>query len=436
MAELAELVSKAEKVLREGLILCDSCLGRLFGMKGYGMTNFQRGLALKTLLLMKAYEQATREVDEPLVIALAESGFEPAKVLARRLRLSFEEKVCQLCRGITGKVEEIAKLVASMLAPYEYQTFQVGVRLPASVIAMEERLWRAYKLAHAESLKNELSREVGKALQRFTGRAYAYEKPEILVILDFPELDLGKLQVEIHPAPVYVCGRYLKLVRGLPQNPWPYEDERVRFKTSIEELITAPMIKLFEASAAKLHAAGREDIDARTLGSGRPFVVELKKPRRRNVDLLELERVINENSGGLIRVQHLRYCTREAVRKYKSLAELARKTYVARVRFAAPVSAEKLSELEKAMTGIVVEQRTPTRVLHRRVDKLRKKVVYRVTAKQLSESEVEFTIEAQGGLYVKEFIHGDGGRTKPNVADFLGVPVESIELDVVNIEEP
>ncbi|MEM3994938.1 MAG: tRNA pseudouridine(54/55) synthase Pus10 [Thermofilum sp.] len=434
--EISEDLRKAEMILRDGVSLCDSCLGRLFGMRGYGLTNEQRGRAIKTLLLMKAFSQTSKATDKELVTILAESGFEPAQTLARRLKLPFEERRCYLCNNICEKTGEIAKILAESLRGYEFETFQIGVRLPLPVISREERLWRLYGLTDAESLKNEISREVGKALQALMGRSYAVEKPEMLVILDFRELSLEHLQVELHPSPLYICGRYLKLARGLPQNPWPYPDGRIAYNTSIEELIVAPMVKFFEASGAKFHAAGREDIDARTLGSGRPFVVELKKPKMRLLNLEELEKIINENAGGLIEVHQLRYCSSESVKKYKSLAELAKKTYVARVRFAGPVNVEKLAELERTMSGVVVEQRTPLRVLHRRVNKLRRKLVYRVEAKQLSPVEVEFTIEAQGGLYIKEFIHGDEGRTKPSVADFLGVPVESIELDVVNIEEP
>lgn len=431
-----EDLDKARAILEDGVVLCDNCMGRLFGMRGYGLTNEQRGRAIKTLLLMNAFSQSSKTAEENIIRALAESGFEPAQALAKRLKLRFEQKTCYLCSDIFRKITEIAKLSAEALKGYEFDTFQVGVRLPASIIAKEEKLWRLYGLGEAESLKNELSREVGKALQALIGSRYVPEKPEILVILSFRELSIDQLQIELHPAPLYICGRYLKLVRGLPQNPWPHTDERIMYDTSIEEIITAPMIKFFEASGAKFHAAGREDIDARTLGAGRPFVVELKRPRLRRLQLDVLEKAINENANGLVEVHQLRYCNRDSVKKYKSLAELARKTYVARVRFAGPISYEKLAELENMLKNIVVEQKTPLRVLHRRADRLRRKLVYSVKANLLSPDTVEFTIEAQGGLYVKEFIHGDQGRTKPSVSELLGVPVESIELDVINIEEP
>jgi tRNA pseudouridine synthase 10 len=43
--------------------------------------------------------------------------------------------------------------------------------------------------------------------------------------------------------------------------------------------------------------------------------------------------------------------------------------------------------------------------------------------------------KAQAGTYIKEFVHGDGGRTQPNLGSFLGLsePAEILELDVLEI---
>ena len=95
----------------------------------------------------------------------------------------------------------------------------------------------------------------------------------------------------------------------------------------------------------------------------------------------------------------------------------------------------KLQELPKIFHHATINQWTPTRVLHRRADKLRKKIVYSVDVRKISDNEAELVIEAQGGFYIKEFIHGDNGRTTPSIAEYLGVGVKSIELDVVEIEE-
>ncbi|MGC9107610.1 MAG: tRNA pseudouridine(54/55) synthase Pus10, partial [Infirmifilum sp.] len=156
--------------------------------------------------------------------------------------------------------------------------------------------------------------------------------------------------------------------------------------------------------------------------------------RKRSVNLEELERLINTRAGGLIEVEGLAYCERRSIKTLKSLAEIARKTYRALVTFSSPISDEDIEKINSSFNGVTVEQKTPTRVLHRRADKLRRKVVYRVEASRVSDREIELLIDAQGGFYIKEFIHGDGGRTNPSIAGILGKSVERIELDVINID--
>jgi tRNA pseudouridine synthase 10 len=44
-------------------------------------------------------------------------------------------------------------------------------------------------------------------------------------------------------------------------------------------------------------------------------------------------------------------------------------------------------------------------------------------------------IRCDGGLYIKELVSGDGGRTKPNLSELLGTEVEAEvkELDVMDV---
>lgn len=421
----------ARKVLEDGYVLCDSCLGRLFGLRGRGLSNAERGRAIKTVLFLEAYKSISRECDINMLKALSSSGYEPAREALLSLGLEAPEAVkCYVCEGVTQKYDELAKRVADATHDYEFATFQVGVRLPYSILRREEELWRLYGIQDAESLKNEVSREIGKLFSKLSGKKYAPEKPELLVIIDFE-----KNTIEVNPSPVFICGRYRKLVRGLPQNRWLYPDERVKYNTSIEELISRPAVEMFGATDSKFHAGGREDIDVRTLGKGRPFVLELRGSKRRRVDLQEVERVINERASGLVEVYGLEYCDRDSVKKVKGLAEIAKKVYVARVIFSEPVSDDEVEKINSYFKDVsVVEQRTPLRVLHRRADRLRRKVVYRVEAKRVGEKEIELVVESQGGLYIKEFIHGDQGRTKPSIAELLGKSVESIELDLISVD--
>lgn len=43
-------------------------------------------------------------------------------------------------------------------------------------------------------------------------------------------------------------------------------------------------------------------------------------------------------------------------------------------------------------------------------------------------------LEAQAGTYIKEFVHGDFGRTRPSVGDLLGgTEVQILKLDVTAV---
>ena len=51
---------------------------------------------------------------------------------------------------------------------------------------------------------------------------------------------------------------------------------------------------VFKAENAVLHGAGREDIDAVMIGSGRPFILEIVHPLIREADLSNLTEIINK----------------------------------------------------------------------------------------------------------------------------------------------
>ncbi len=57
------------------------------------------------------------------------------------------------------------------------------------------------------------------------------------------------------------------------------------YPESVEELSSKPLLEATEGEETFFHASGREDIDARMLGTGRPFVIEVSKPKKRFVDL-------------------------------------------------------------------------------------------------------------------------------------------------------
>lgn len=46
---------------------------------------------------------------------------------------------------------------------------------------------------------------------------------------------------------------------------------------SLQEVLAAKVVPLFDADGYNFLSAGREDVDVRMLGDGRPFILEVKK---------------------------------------------------------------------------------------------------------------------------------------------------------------
>ena len=79
---------------------------------------------------------------------------------------------------------------------------------------------------------------------------------------------------------------------------------------------------------------------------------------------------------------------------------------------------------------------TPVRVMHRRALMSRKKTIHSVKVLQwVNPHFFVIAIESSAGTYIKEFVHGDLGRTNPNIGSLLGGGGEAdiLQLDVLSL---
>jgi tRNA pseudouridine synthase 10 len=204
------------------------------------------------------------------------------------------------------------------------------------------------------------------------------------------------------------------------------------YPESVEEIVVTPTLEKTSGETALFHAAGREDIDAKMLGRGRPFVVEVKKPKKRYIDLKILEKNINEKSMGKVTVLDLQSVKKNAVSKLKKM-ESTEKSYKTLVKFSRTILDDEIRNLDKVLTNTIVRQQTPLRVLHRRSDRIREKHIYEAKTKRLTSNCIEMRIRCQGGLYIKELITGDEGRTNPSVTELVGAMATPQKLDVLSV---
>ena len=406
-----ELVTRAEKALSKDL--CDYCLGRVFARVDTELSNHERGQSLRLAVnFVRIMEER-----EPL----------PPHVM------------CEVCDDIFSLVPRFADAVFEKLSALEYHNFLIGTRVDPLIVEKEERLWGEVGQETAETIKADLNQEIGKLVQERTGKEVEFKTPEVVALVDtrFSHVDLDI-------SPLFVYGRYRKLSREIPQTRWPCNRCRGKgcdkcsgtgkmYQTSVQELIGDPLQREAEGENHFFHGMGREDIDARMLGNGRPFVLEVRDPKKRSLDLLELRSEINEKGKDLVEVEGLRFSTREEVRQVKTASP--QKVYRVFIRMDGKVNKEKLDEVILSLKGIRITQQTPTRVAHRRADLAREREIVDLEAEEFDGENLVLKLRAESGTYVKEFVHGDEGRTVPSLSERLGVPCRVILLDVIEIAD-
>jgi tRNA pseudouridine synthase 10 len=416
------VLEDARALLASGPI-CDACLGRPFADRSFGLTNAERGRSLRTTIAL--------EDDDPYE--------------------STDPEECWVCEGHCGRYDEWAERVADAAEGVEFDSYQVGTRVPPLIEENDVLLREEAGIDDdaGELFKSAFNREVGKRVGRLTDSDVDFERPDVLALLNL-ERD-GDVEFQINPAFVY--GRYRKLERDIPQTEWPCREcggsgkqlapdgeeacdycggSGYLYDDSVEEYVAPHVREAMDGEEALFHGAGREDVDALMLGTGRPFVVEVEEPRRRRVDTDRLEADINAFADGRVEVEGLRLATHDMVARVKG--HDASKEYRAEVQFDADVTEDTLEAAAAELDGATVEQYTPSRVDHRRAEMTRERDVYSVTTEHEDERHAVVEVHGEGGLYIKELVSSDEGRTEPSLAGRLGVDAGVTALDVLAVE--
>ncbi|WP_288266793.1 tRNA pseudouridine(54/55) synthase Pus10 [uncultured Methanobrevibacter sp.] len=369
------------------------------------------------------------------------NNIERADKVCEELDINLDDVDCVICDNIFNKLDDdlYDKIDAKInQLGVEFDTFLVGSQIPKDIQKRDEELSEKFNLG-VETLKKEVNRLIGLGIWEKYDKDAEFERQDIVFNIDL----VGEPKVKIQINPLYIEGKYNKYKRGIPQTKWPCTKCKGRgceecnftgkqYPESVEELISEHFLKLTKGREAKFHGAGREDIDVLMLGSGRPFVLEIKEPRIRNLDLAEIEEKINEINEGKTAYHGLKLCERPRKAEIKQSSPDTYKVYNAIVKCDEAFDEDKLKELLELGE---IQQQTPLRVLRRRTDMVRVKHVLDLSYEIIDDNTFSMKIKTEGGLYIKELISGDEGRSQPNVSEILGVNAICEQLDVIEVSE-
>lgn len=220
---------------------------------------------------------------------------------------------------------------------------------------------------------------------------------------------------------------------------------------------------------AKFHASGREDLDVRMMlppdadddgtrnGSrhvitARPFVYEVFDANRlppvtalqQIVDEVNHEastadpilpcRTYGKNPMGVGIAPDLTFVPSSAFSGLQNETESKIKYYGCLCW-----SHDRLPETDVALVAklglfpLTLQQRTPIRVLHRRSNIVRERHILSCRAQRVDDHYFRLHLSTSAGTYVKEFVHGDLGRTVPSISTLLNCTTDILELDCEGI---
>ncbi|MBM3229270.1 hypothetical protein FJZ26_02465, partial [Candidatus Parvarchaeota archaeon] len=214
-----------------------------------------------------------------------------------------QDGVCCLCLGIKEGLEKILMNAwdGACNEGIGFESFRVSIGQPEKSSMIEQGLLVKAGYAKFKPLKNELNPLAGNLFAKISGKKYLQWGGGADAVL---KIDLDGKKAVLHPEPVFIFGRYEKFLDSIGQTSWICNrcagagckacgNTSSGYSDSVHSQIEAGLVaNTFKRTF--LHASGREDVDVKAMGTGRPFVLEVQRPIRRDIDLRNMADAINK----------------------------------------------------------------------------------------------------------------------------------------------
>ena len=378
MSTYQEISPIAIKILKK-YSLCDHCLGRLFS---------------KSLNLSSN------------------------KLLGKKLKKNFNNSErCYICKNLFENLNHFLKLMLDVSSKYSFKTFSVGAMIKPSIVDRDDLIRSQFKLKGIDSIKTDITKELGLLFSRKTKTVVDHIDPEITFTMN-----LKDESCEIRSKFITLSGKYVKSQRGLPQKQKSCENcsgkgcricnfHGISEFDSVEGIISKFLFKKFGGTTAKFTWIGGEDHSSLVLGTGRPFFVKLQNPLKRKPKLSSV-------SIGPLTLSNLKFIheTPKKSLKFHSTIKI-------KISGKEKINSKNFKKLRNLTTNPIV--------VYDKSGKRSEKNISKINYKKNSEKTFTVTIEAEGGLPIKRFVLGDD--ISPDISSILGVNCVCQEFDFLDI---
>ncbi|GDY15947.1 tRNA pseudouridine(54/55) synthase Pus10 [Nitrosopumilaceae archaeon] len=378
---IKEIIPVANQIMQD-YDLCDSCLGRLFSKQLHLSSN---------------------------------------KLLGKKLKMSVRQSStkCFICKNLLDNLTPYLKLMLDASSKYDFSSMIVGALIKPSVIDRDDYIRSKYKLRGIDSVKTDITKELGKQFIKKTKKTIDFLNPDLTFTINFKDESC-----QLRSKPILLHGRYTKSERGLPQKQKSCVNcsgkgcrccdfHGISEYDSVEGKLSEFLFDKFGGTTAKFTWVGGEDKSSLVLGSGRPFFVKIQNPFKRD---LVLPRKITSDSVVMHNCKIISLPPKTPI-KFNSSIEL-------KISTENEILPATMAKLKSILNGPVVVYETS--------GKRSEKVISDLKYKKTSKNCFTLFIKAEGGLPVKRFVDGDD--VTPGIRQIMNDKCTCITFDFLEID--
>lgn len=326
---------------------------------------------------------------------------------------------CCICRGLMDNIDSTAGRMLDAVREYEFHTFLIGAMLPTQIYEREDAMRARLKIRGRESIKNQLTRELGIIIARSTKKKVEYFRPDLTISLVVDKEN--NVDVTTQSRALSFAGRYTKKAPGFPQKQGrcpscegkgcaSCKESGLSGYQSVEGVIAKELMSRTHGRVPKFSWIGSEDQSSLVLGTGRPFYARISDPRKRKLGKISIrEGPIRALllAGADIPETQMRFTVKTRIH----------------VKCERNLATEDLTKL-KSLAGTEVSFQNRT--------KLATKKIYSASVRQTGAGSFFLTINADGGLMIKQFVGGEE-YMKPSISELLKSKCECVTFDILDV---
>ena len=379
MTDYQKIIPIANKILKKHE-LCDNCLGRLFSKKLRLSSNKLLGKKLKN---KKNYK-----------------------------------KKCYVCKDLFENLNYFLKLMITSSSEYSFSTFSVGALIKPSIMDRDDYIRSKYKLKGIDSVKTDVTKELGKLFSRKTKKKIDFLDPHLTFTVNIKDEIC-----DVRSKSLTLSGRYVKRRRDVLQKQKPCSNcsgkgcrncnfHGISEFDSIEGIISKCIFETLGGTTAKFTWIGGEDTSSMVLGSGRPFFMKLQNPHNRNLNSINVK-------SEYVEITNLRIVPESPKTPLRFISHVKIKIF-------------SKTKLDSKILRKLKDLLTYPTIVYEKSGKRSEKKIFSLKYSKKSDYDLLLYASMEGGLPIKRFVTSD--NVSPGISNLLENSCICKQFDFLDIE--